>query len=160
MSDALATIRDRLGKAQAKAARAEKAWEAAKAEAQDLQTALRVMSEIMGEPPTIQASSTQNRQILISRLLQVGEENGKSPADIFDEFSAAASENISTDTFRTTIWRMKDNAVSDGQNMWLIKGDNGRYWKLPATWNTTNRQTEAERIASKWGASDDDDTEF
>ncbi len=149
MEDAIALIRDRLVRAEVKAARAEKAWETAKNEVADLQTALRVMTELSGESPSsASAASSANvaeRQLLIVRILRVGEGNATSPADIFDTYKFIATEEISIDTFRTTIWRMKDNSFSDGLDLWLVKGDNGRYWKEPGTIETRKRYEESQR---------------
>jgi hypothetical protein len=143
VEDALNLIRDKLAKAEVKASRAEKAWESARNEVADLQTALRVMSELTGEslaPTTATASANvAERQLLIVRLLRAGEANAAAPAEVFDMYKLIAGEDISIDTFRTTIWRMKDIAFNDGPDLWLIKGDNGRYWKEPGTLETRKR---------------------
>jgi len=156
MTDALDTIRDRLAKAQAKASRAQKTLEAAKAEVHDLQTALRVMTDILGEGAAASAPNPVNRQVLIARLLPTGEAGAKSPADVFEEYRKVSDEEIASDTFRTTLWRLKDLPVTDGADIWVIKGEHGRYWKLPASWNTRQKYSDIVDT-SAWVSSSDDD---
>jgi len=134
MKDALNLLKERLGKAEAKAARAEKAWESAKSEVADLRTAYRVMSGLAGESDSAGVSvSMGERQKTIMGLLQIGEEHGRSPAELFEAYKALSDEEISIDTFRTTIWRMKDVGYPDEWGVWIVKGDSGSYWKEPAS---------------------------
>ena len=37
---------------------------------------------------------------------------------------------LSLDTFRTTIWRMKDKEYAVSGDTWTVKNDGGRYWKI------------------------------
>jgi hypothetical protein len=166
MKEALSLIQERLAKAEARASRAEKAWESAKAEVTDLRTALRVMSELSGDSPAASSGtvSTWDRQQAIVALLAPGQEHGKSPADLFEKYKAQSDEDINIDTFRTTIWRMKDHTYTDMFGMWTVKGDSGSYWKVPSSMNAVQHQ-HAQRVAEPpaVSASDfefDDDAPF
>lgn len=162
MDDAVRLIRDRLAKAEVRATKAEKAWEAAKNEVGDLQTALRVLLGLTGESPGLNAASAPvaDRQVQIVRLLRVGEERSQAPAEIFDNYKLFATEDIAIDTFRTTIWRMKDKAFHDGDDLWLIQGENGRYWKVPGTLNTRKRHDDRPSILPPVSATIDDDDDI
>lgn len=139
MESAVTLIRERLAKAEIKAARAEKAWETAKNEVSDLQTALRVMSELTGESAPTSTANVAQRQLIITRLLRVGEANAVSPSDLYEQYQAASGEDLNLDTFRTTIWRMKGGGFQDGPDLWLVTGDSGKYWKEPASLGTSQR---------------------
>jgi hypothetical protein len=143
VTDHIALIRERLSKAEIRATRAEKAWESAKNEVADLLTTLRVLGEVTGEsPPPVTANASAavaERQKLIASLLKVGEAAASSPSDIFEMYKMFASEDISIDTFRTTIWRMKGHPFQVGDDLWLIMGDSGAYWKEPGTFETRAR---------------------
>lgn len=134
MIDHIAILRERLAKAESKELRAEKALESARKEASDIRTALRVLGDISGESvePTRQSgiSSTGNRQQEIANMLGVGSENGRSPIDLFATYQLMGSDDITLDTFRTTIWRMRDKSyVCDGAE-YVVQSDEGRYWKI------------------------------
>jgi hypothetical protein len=170
MDDPIALIKERLAKAEAKEARAEKVWEAAKVETAEFRTALKVMMEITGESATQTATTPSanvaERQLTIVRLLRVGDAVGAAPADIYEMYKLLATEEISIDTFRTTIWRMKDVDFCDGADLWLVKGDNGRYWKVPGTFETRQRHEQSVAVfaeanrAKAFADADDDDTPF
>ncbi len=133
MKEHLTLLRERLAKAEAREARAKKTLETAKIETSDLQTALRVMSELAGESSPSPLTSGGDRQKAILRLLPIGEASPKSPAELFEAYSLIADEVINIDTFRTTVWRMRDKAYHDEWGVWLVKGDTGNYWKEPAS---------------------------
>lgn len=159
MDDTISVLRERLAKAETRAARAEKAWETAKSEVADLTTALRVMMELSGgsAPVSSGASATvAERQRLIVELLRPNENEGKSPADLFEAYQILANEEISIDTFRTTLWRMRDRDVRIDDDIWLVKGANGQYWKVPGTFGTSAR-LEAQREAGVRDARGDAD---
>ena len=132
MENPIEILRQRVAKAEAKEARAEKALAAAQAERCDLQTALRVMESIAGEATGEGAPATDsvgNRQAQILKLLREGADSGRAPADLFAPYKAATQDEINIETFRTSIWRMKDKQFRDGgQTVW-VRGNNGIYWK-------------------------------
>ena len=138
MDDTLRLIRERLLKAETKASRAEKTWDSAKKELEELQIALRVMRGLAGET-NLGSSNTGDRQGAILALLQMGQENSVAPADLFESYKIMEEEQINIDTFRTTIWRMKDKDFHVGNNWWLVKSDSGKYWKEPVTFQTKVR---------------------
>jgi hypothetical protein len=147
MSDTMAILKERVAKAEAKVARAEKALESAKNELSDLQTTFRVMSEISGESPTpvsVSSAAMAERQKIITRILPIGRENGQAPAEIFEAYKLVGLERITIDTFRTTIWRMKNNPFQTDKDTWYVEGDNGVYWKTPATFNTQARLADSQ----------------
>jgi hypothetical protein len=132
MTDPLALIRDRLAKTEARIVRHERALESAKSAASDLRTALRVMEDITGESsPSGDAGSpvVGTRQHEILGYLQEGEAAALAPATLFESYKLMASEDITLDTFRTTIWRMKDKQFFADGFGWTVRGHEGRYWK-------------------------------
>jgi hypothetical protein len=134
MVDPLVIARDRLAKAEARLKRAEKAVESARSEVADLRIAVRVMAEITGESaePTTQESSVSSRVSQIFSLLPVGEQNGVAPAQIYEKFKLMDGDDISADTFRTTIWRMKDKIyLFTGQMPAAVRSADGKYWRDP-----------------------------
>lgn len=133
MTDAVAILKDRLTKSQAKVARIKKQLEAAEIEVSDTQTALRVLDQVFnqqaGESGSGEQSTTMVRQMDILSILRVGQENASTPADLFEGFNLISFETVNIDTFRTTLWRMKGKVyVHDGAKF-VVEGDNGIYWK-------------------------------
>lgn len=136
MTDTLTVIRDKIAKAEAKVERAEKSLETARSDLSDLQTALRVLEDIAGvqKPESgapSQSEAMANRQMVILSLLREGSREGQAPADLYPNFKAICGGDISIETFRTSIWRMKDKVFGEqGRSVW-VRGDNGVYWKEP-----------------------------
>jgi len=131
-SDPVAVLKERLAKAETKALRHRKALQAAEAELKDLQTALRVFTDLMnpaGEAKLVENNSTSQRQRLIASMLGDGHTKAMAPVNLFEAYNAIADEEINIDTFRTTIWRMKDKLYDLDNGQWIIEGDNGLYWK-------------------------------
>ena len=161
MVEPLDVVKDRLARAQARVGRAQKALESAKTEQAELEITLRIMSEISGESVGLsgpQSSiSVTRRQGEIVDILKAGRENALAPAELYDRYNLMATENISIDTFRTTIWRMKDTSFVRGDDLWLVKGDGGRYWKEAGTFNTRARMTQT---ASHTEVPDEFDTDL
>jgi hypothetical protein len=134
MIDHIAILKERLAKAESKELRAAKSFESAKNEASDIRTALRVLGEISGESVELSrpsgVASTGGRQQEIAMILGVGRENGHSPMDLFGVYELMGSDDINLDTFRTTIWRMRDKLyVCEGAE-YVVQSDEGRYWKV------------------------------
>ena len=145
MSDPLDLLRDRIAKAEAKLQRHEKAVESTRSEVADLHTTLRVMCSLTeGEStaPLAPQASLSARHSLILGLLREGQEGALPPVTIFELYKAIA-DDINPDTFRTTIWRMKDKFfTTDG---WLVevKSEDGKYWKESLAGNLARNETEA-----------------
>lgn len=132
VSDAISLIRDRLTKAEAKVSKHEKALESARSEVTDLQTALRVMADITGESVSAGkggSASIGARQMTILQSLGTGMERSKPPADIFVEYKMSDGDDISADTFRTTIWRMKNKTFAVNDEAFVVRAQEGMYWK-------------------------------
>ena len=137
MTDTLVILKERIAKAEAKAVRARKSLENAEKELSDLTTTLRVMRELAGEseisdsPNGSVAVSARQQQII--DLLNVGFDNSVSPVELFRAYSAQHDDNISIDTFRTTLWRMKKEKreIPVGTQNYRVESDGGRYWKAP-----------------------------
>jgi hypothetical protein len=131
MSDHLSILKDRLAKAEAKVQRHKKSLESAESELSDLMTAMRVMEEIAngGDSNTAGTPTTIGRQLDIVKLLPVGRKKGASPADLYASYNLYAGENITIDTFRTTLWRMKDKSFEMDSTEFVVHGDAGVYWK-------------------------------
>lgn len=130
MEEAVSLLRDRAAKAAIKVQRAEKALDSARTELSDLQTALRVLENLTGGsgnvgPHVGPSAAVAERQTEILRLLGVGSKQATAPADLFASYDAVTSEKITIDTFRTTVWRMKDKEFDE----WVVRSDSGLYWK-------------------------------
>lgn len=136
MTDPITLLKVRAEKAEAKVARYSKSLESAKKELADVQTAMRVMAEITGDSAGdsgagehTPVTSTSNRQQEIAELLGVGRSNGKSPIDLFERYTAEGSDDINVDTFRTTIWRMKNKTYNCDGQQFIIRSGDGEYWR-------------------------------
>ena len=132
MTDHMAILKERIERAETKVQRLQKSLEASESELSDLMTALRVIEGINSAPDANASAttSTMARQLEIVKLLGVGRERGSAPADLYAAFIRAGTEDITIDTFRTTIWRMKDKSfdLEDGAVV-AVHGDAGVYWK-------------------------------
>lgn len=140
MTDPITILKSRAEKAEAKVARYAKSLESAKKELSDIQTALRVMADIAGESSGDSGSAmaapvtaTSNRQQEIAELLGVGRANGRSPIDMFDRYVSEGTDEINIDTFRTTIWRMKNKSYTCDGEVFIIRSGDGEYWRQPAS---------------------------
>lgn len=133
MTDHLSILRDRIEKAESKVRRYQKSLETAESELSDLETALRVFEGIAngGDSNGAGTPSTMGRQLEILRLLTVGREKSQAPAELYKTYTYVGSEDITIDTFRTTIWRMKDKVFDADGSEWVVHGDSGNYWKEP-----------------------------
>lgn len=167
MQEAVSLLRDKAAKAELKVQRAEKALETARTELSDLQTALRVMESLTGEgsggsSATGPSAAVAERQAEIIKLLGVGSKQGHSPADLFSSYEAVSKERITIETFRTTVWRMKDKEFGD----WVVRGDDGAYWKELTPFAVLDQElsapaqavqeTEDESHFDPWADEDDD----
>lgn len=131
MTDHVSILRSRIEKAESKVQRYQKSLESANNELSDLFTALRVIEGIenSGDSGGTGTITTMGRQLDIVKILGVGRENAQPPVDIYATYSLVCNENIKIDTFRTTIWRMKDQVFEvDGQS-YIVYGESGNYWK-------------------------------
>ena len=149
MSDPLAILRERTAKADAKVLKFEKSLESAREELRDLSIALRVMSDIAGESaPTASTPAgsvaVAKRQSNIVALLGVGAENARPPAEIFKGYGLLEDEDISIDTFRTTIWRMADKPFVTDEGTFVVRRDDSGYWKELVQGDTTVAPKEIE----------------
>ncbi len=131
MTNHLTILRDRVERARTKVQRLEKSLESAGLELSDLMTALRVIEgiELDGDSNAAGTHSTSDRQNSIVRLLGVGLKNARAPADLYAAYCQSGGEDITIDTFRTTIWRMKGKAFLLDDTLWEVSAGNGMYWK-------------------------------
>lgn len=131
MTDHLTILKGKIEKAEAKVIRYRKSLESAGSELSDLVTTLRVLEGIANDSESNGAgtSTTMGRQLDIVRLLGVGRNNGQQPADLYASYCRLGSEDIKIDTFRTTIWRMKEQEFDLEGASYVVQGDNGSYWK-------------------------------
>lgn len=141
MADITSQIKELYAKAAAKVERAEKALDAARSELADLEAALRVIESLtptgsMEATKVRAADAMAERHANILHILPEGPENGLEPKELHSHFSIIYGSDLSLDTFRTTIWRMKDKAfrAEDGGE-WIVKNTDGRYWKRHASPN-------------------------
>lgn len=131
MTDHVAILRSKIEKAESKVQRYRKSLESADSELSDLVTALRVIEGIANDTDSNGAgtTTTMTRQLDIVRLLGVGRAKGQPPADLYASYCLIGSEDIKIDTFRTTIWRMKDQEFETEGGSYIVYGDSGNYWK-------------------------------
>ncbi len=131
-ADPVSILKERLAKAEAKSSRHKKAWEASEIEVADLRTTLRVIVDVMNPDNAAKSNdsaSTLERQRSIAMMLGDSKERAKAPADLFSAYNLISGEDINIETFRTTIWRMKDRVYDLHDGRWVIEGENGLYWK-------------------------------
>jgi hypothetical protein len=133
MEDTLAALKERIGKAETRVQRYEKSLETARSELADLHTAFRVISDIAGiaeaNPAPSPAANISNRQSIIVGLLKDGRARAAAPVDLYNGYSQFSDENISIDTFRTTIWRMKDKNFKVDGITYVVRSEDGAYWR-------------------------------
>lgn len=134
MTDLLSQIQERYAKAVAKVDRAEKALESARSELADLEAAKRVIDSLSA--PTVSESlksavseTMAVRQHNIIGILGEGAQNGVEPKELHAVYALNFDASLSLDTFRTTIWRMKDKPFTVDDVRWTVQNDDGRYWK-------------------------------
>ena len=154
MTDHLSILRDRIEKAESKVQRYKKSLKTAESELSDLITALRVLEGITNGSDSNGSGTptTMGRQLEILRMLTVGRDEAQSPADLYKTYSAEGSEDIAIDTFRTTIWRMKDKTFEADGSVWGVHGDSGNYWKEWLREAVPSNRMAAERLP--WERSD------
>ncbi|MBA2935159.1 hypothetical protein HZF05_13800 [Sphingomonas sp. CGMCC 1.13654] len=132
MTDVLASLRERLGKSEGKVARYEKLLEAARKDVADVQTALRLVSEISGaaipETPAAPADASK-RQIEILGFVPAGRSNATAPASLFEAYNLVHAEPDNLDAFRTAVWRMKGKEYQFQGQPWIVHADDGKYWR-------------------------------
>ncbi|NJC35078.1 hypothetical protein GGR88_002592 [Sphingomonas jejuensis] len=135
MSDVMALLKDRLAKAEAKLTRAIKALESAKKELADLQAAERVMAEITGESAEDKGvpTSISDRDKDMAKLLETGSDAAISPIDLYPRYLEATGDTINLDAFRTALWRLQKKVIQGEERTWIVRSDNGKYWREPAS---------------------------
>lgn len=130
MDNIIQQVKERYAKALAKVERAEKALDSARSELLDIEAAIRVIDSLSGvEVGNKRNDGVPERQFNIVRMLREGRENGEEPKVLHGRFSLFYDGDLGLDTFRTTIWRMKDKAFVLDNDGWLVRNDEGRYWK-------------------------------
>lgn len=135
MDDILEQLKDRHAKARVKVDRAEKALDSARSELSDVETALRVLQEMRGigssSGPKVGASeAVAERQTNIVKVLKEGQISALEPKELYAHYTLSFGEDVSLETFRTTIWRMRDRGPFDVNGVfWTVQNDDGRYWK-------------------------------
>ena len=141
MDDHITLLKQRLEKSQARRLRARKALESAESEISDINTTLRILGEISGDSPNSvrmpASASTSGRQNDIAGILSETRENAKSPSELFQSYTLISEDDINIDTFRTTIWRMKENKYVDVRSgvRYVVQSESGKYWKEPLSPN-------------------------
>lgn len=155
MTDTITLLKDRLHKAESKVSRYEKTLETAKNELLDIQTTLRVLGEISGEShsesPIQGHSSVGERQLQILALIPEGQSKAAQPVALYDLFKVLYGEVVNIDTFRTTIWRMKERQFEHSGTVWFVSSDNGRYWKVPMAEENETPEAKATSVSEVSG---------
>lgn len=129
----LSSISEKILAAEAAVTRKEARLAQAMAVLDDLRVAQRVCCEIFGlAAPTTEVrepSAVSIRQKAILELLGIGPGEAKTPAMLFDAYWDLRLEQTTIETFRTTIWRMKQRRRFGD---WIIHSADGSYWKSVA----------------------------
>lgn len=139
MDDILAQVKERYEKARAKAEKAEKALDSARSELSDIETTLRVLQEMAGatNPNPAKGGPSEavaERQANILSILGESQKTAVEPKELHGKYSIQFGEDVSLDTFRTTIWRMRERGPFQHQGMyWRVVNFDGRYWKEPTS---------------------------
>lgn len=157
MTDHVALLHERIEKAKGKVLRHQKSLESAKSELSDLTIALRVLEGLSaaGDSGGSAVPSTIGRQLAIVGILPVGREKGRPPADLYQTYILVGDEDITIDTFRTTIWRMRERIFVVGDSEWGVFGDGGVYWKMPV--EEPERVDPREDYVEHWDRNDGDE---
>lgn len=92
----------------------------------DLHIAFRV---IFGASPERRVRPSGNRQLAIISLLKEGRQHAQTPAMLFRSYWELGLEQITIETFRTTLWRMAQMYRFPD---WIVRSDERGYWKVPA----------------------------
>lgn len=131
--DVMAALKQRRAKIESKVSRAAKALESAKKELDDIIAAERVMANITGESldPKTSTGPTSDRDRDIAKLVGVGIEEAKSPAELYPLYTAEHGDSLNLDAFRTALWRLQKKVVKGSERSWTVHADNGRYWRMP-----------------------------
>ena len=130
----MAALRARKDKAQGKVSRAQKALESAQNELADVLAAERVLADITGESlePKTNESVASKRDIDIARIVPAEAELAMSPAELRPLYVEETGDQISIETFRTALWRLQKKVIKGTEKTWIIKSENGKYWREPA----------------------------
>ena len=136
MDETISLLRDRLARSRVKVEKLEKALELAKTEIADTETTIRVLGGIASEPTGSSSATTHSsvsaRQREILSILPTSADSALSPMVLFESFGGKTG-GINVDTFRTTLWRMKDTEFRHGDAAGTVRATEGRYWLQLAT---------------------------
>lgn len=131
--DVMAALRERRAKAESKVARAEKALETARKELADVVAAERVVADITGESSATAANegSVSPRDVVIAKMLPAEPEHAIGPAELHSKYQGNTGDEISLEAFRTALWRMLKKVIRGDEMTWIVKAENGKYWREP-----------------------------
>jgi hypothetical protein len=131
--DVMALLRERKAKAASKVLRAEKALESAKKEQADVLAAERVMAELTGTAPESKSGdgTPSERDVTIAKLIPVEQSSALSPAELHPLYLAETNDSLNLDAFRTAVWRLQKKVIHGTEKSWIVKADNGKYWREP-----------------------------
>lgn len=127
----MAAVKERRAKAEGKVARALKALESAQKELADVAAAERVLADITGEStePKAGDGSVSPRDIEIAKLLPSDPAEAISPAELYPVYLKHSGDDINVDAFRTAVWRLLKKTIRGEVKTWIVKSDNGKYWR-------------------------------
>ncbi|MEO6717255.1 MAG: hypothetical protein ABIM50_08420 [Novosphingobium sp.] len=142
----MAALKDRRAKAEAKVSRASKALESAEKELADVLAAERVVGDITGESVGSKPSDTpvSARDVTITKLLSDNQNEAKSPAELYPLYTAQTLDNINLEAFRTAVWRLLKKTIPGEKKVWVVKSQDGRYWREPVGGGEPEEEEEEE----------------
>lgn len=131
MANVTKSISDRLDAVLAQINSLREQMAQAEKEKSDLETALRVLSDVTGESvarpaaekPAKSRPASEKKKMMFDAL-GVGRDEGLQPAEVHKALTDQGAEDISIQVVRTTLWR----AAQKGE----LSSDDGRYWKHEA----------------------------
>jgi hypothetical protein len=121
----ISDLEERHRKAVARAEKARLAYENASSDLARVETALSVVREMAGVGnETIQSAlKLTDRQQIMFGAIEIGENQGLSPVEIYSKLKSNSFFDGSVTYVRTTLWRMAENNK--------IGSANGKYWRWP-----------------------------
>lgn len=134
MDNIIEQLRDRAARVAAKVEKAKKALEAAVSELADVEAAIRVIEDMQGGGGRVGVSDVvAERQANILKIMDSVRASASEPKELFSRYVTQFGDDITLDTFRTTLWRMKGKGpFHEGGEQWSVENQAGRYWKEKA----------------------------
>lgn len=117
----LQSLSDSLHKAQAKAKRLRAQADTAEREANEIETAIRVIERMSGADTAPSATAVGETGAIVLQYVGYGPEKGRTPKEIHEAIELIEGGDIGADNVRTQLWRMAKRGI--------LQSEGGRYWR-------------------------------